>query len=523
MEAVFTVFSPTTVVLLAWVLAMAAFHFSFKRKLTNKSRASQNRSKICDEDIQNNNVSSEPRFAPGPRPLPIIGNLHHLAKYEKNPYFGFTELAEKYGSVYSLKMGTTPALVVSCSEGFKEVLISKGAKFDGRPDFHRWNLYFDGDRQQSLALCDWSDLQKTRRSIIRSFLLMKSHSNNHENLDKALTSEMESLMAEFNNHAGSPVMAKIPIQWCAMNVFLQYMCDMKFDYTEAKFQKVVQEFDLIFEDINNGHPTDFLPWLSPFCRSHLKSVKGLACNIRSFILKEIIEPQMGNVNPDKKKNVLEGLLSNHYNTDDKEVSMDWSNMLFALEDLLGGSSAIGNVMLRILAMVSQNPDVQQKLQAEVDEVVGHDLPVSIDHRSYMPFTEATITEVLRHTSSPIVPHVANEETSLAGFQVEKGTVVFLNNYALNMSTEFWEEPEAFKPERFIKNGQFSRPAHFLPFSTGKRACVGSKILIHVCFVTLVNIMQKFTVSIPTNEDICLPVGKLSVVGNGFNLVLNHRK
>ncbi|KAA0183894.1 Cytochrome P450 CYP307A2 [Hyalella azteca] len=520
MEAVFSVFSPTTVVLLSCVVAMAAFHYSLGKKLKNRL---QHLSKSSDVGSQQKDLTSVPRVAPGPKPLPIIGNLHHLAKFEDNPYVGFTELAQEYGSVYSLKMGTTPALVVSSSEGFKEVLISKGAKFDGRPDFHRWNLYFDGDRQQSLALCDWSDLQKTRRSIIRSFLLMKSHSSNHESLDKALMTEMESLMAELNKNAGSPVMAKVPIQWCAMNVFLQYMCDLKFDYSEAKFRKVVNEFDLIFEDINNGHPTDFLPWLSPLFGRHLKNVKGLANNIRSFILKEIIEPQMNATNPDKTKNVLEGLLSNHLNTDGQEVSMDWSNMLFALEDLLGGSSAIGNVMLRILAMVSQNPDVQKKLQAEVDEVVGSDTPVSIDHRSYMPFTEATITEVLRLTSSPIVPHVANESTSLAGFDVQKGTVVFLNNYALNMSTEFWDEPESFKPERFIKNGQFSRPAHFLPFSTGKRACVGSKILMHVCFVTLVNIVQKFSISVPTNEDICLPVGKLAVIGDGFNLVLNHRR
>lgn len=48
----------------------------------------------------------------------------------------------------------------------------------------------------ALALCDWSDLQKTRRGIIRSFLLMKSHSHNHESLDTALTNEMNTLMAE---------------------------------------------------------------------------------------------------------------------------------------------------------------------------------------------------------------------------------------------------------------------------------------------------------------------------------------
>lgn len=207
---------------------------------------------------------------------------------------------------------------------------------------------------------------------------------------------------------------------------------------------------------------------------------------------------------------------------EQHVSMDWSNLLFALEDLLGGSSAIGNVMLRVLTYVAENPGVQQKLQREADSVLGKDTPVSIDHRKEMPYTEATIMEALRHTSSPIVPHVANEDTTLGEFQVDKGTVIFLNNYALNMSEQYWDEPEAFKPERFIKDNAVFKPAHFLPFSTGKRACVGSRILMHVCFVTLVNIVQKFSVAVPETEEICMPVGKLAVVGDGFNMVLNHR-
>lgn len=118
-------------------------------------------------------------------------------------------------------------------------------------------------------------------------------------------------LLQFSKTAGSPVLAKIPIQWCAMNVFLQYMCDLKFEYSDPKFQKVVKEFDLIFEDINNGHPTDFLPWLSPFFNSHLMAIKELASNIRTFILEHIINEQVNNECPDKTKNVLEGLLANH--------------------------------------------------------------------------------------------------------------------------------------------------------------------------------------------------------------------
>ena len=211
------------------------------------------------------------------------------------------------------------------------------------------------------------------------------------------------------------------------------------------------------------------------------------------------------------------------NADESQVTMDWNSLLFALEDLLGGSSAISNVMIRVLAFIAQHPEVQNKLHEETDKLYADGAPVSIDHRREMPYAEATIMEVLRHTSSPIVPHVANSETTLGNYPVEKGTVIFINNYAMNMSEEFWEEPAAFKPERFIKNGHFQKPSHFLPFSTGKRACVGSRILMDVCFVTLINIMKQYEVSIPKGENVCLPVGRLAVVGDGFNVKMNERR
>lgn len=139
--------------LLACTIAMSAFYYTLTKKALIK--VAKNYSQQDVEDIQNNNVQEkftkaapQALIAPGPKPLPIIGNLHQMAKYDANPFEGFTQLSAQYGSVFSLMMGATPAVVVNTTEGLKEVLITKGPKFDGRPDFHRWNLYFDGDRQQ---------------------------------------------------------------------------------------------------------------------------------------------------------------------------------------------------------------------------------------------------------------------------------------------------------------------------------------------------------------------------------------
>lgn len=82
---------------------------------------------------------------PGPKPIPILGNLHLLGKYEV-PFQGFTDLAKKYGDVYKLKLGATPCLVVNSVEKIREVLNQNGKFFGGRPDFIRFNKLFGGDR-----------------------------------------------------------------------------------------------------------------------------------------------------------------------------------------------------------------------------------------------------------------------------------------------------------------------------------------------------------------------------------------
>lgn len=86
-----------------------------------------------------------PKEAPGPRPWPIIGNLHLLGNHE-TPFQAFTALSKIYGNIFSIDLGATPCVVVNSFKLIKEVLIVKGGDFGGRPDFIRFHKLFGGDR-----------------------------------------------------------------------------------------------------------------------------------------------------------------------------------------------------------------------------------------------------------------------------------------------------------------------------------------------------------------------------------------
>lgn len=83
---------------------------------------------------------------PGPKPLPIIGNLACMGGYEV-PYQAFDALAKQYGPIISLKLGAVQTVVVNGIDNIKEVLITKTTHFDSRPNFRRYHDLFSGNKQ----------------------------------------------------------------------------------------------------------------------------------------------------------------------------------------------------------------------------------------------------------------------------------------------------------------------------------------------------------------------------------------
>lgn len=121
----------------------------------------------------------------------------------------------------------------------------------------------------------------------------------------------------------------------------------------------------------------------------------------------------------------------------------------------------------------------------------------------LPYTEATIMEVLRISElAPTgVPHATNRETTLKGFTIPKNTVVFANFYAVHRNPKIWDEPVAFIPERFLSADGESVVRHktWLPFSVGKRACLGESLARDELFLFTTNLVQNLKISMPVDE------------------------
>lgn len=111
----------------------------------------------------------------------------------------------------------------------------------------------------------------------------------------------------------------------------------------------------------------------------------------------------------------------------------------------------------------------------------------------------------------------------AGYKVEKDTLIFLNNYELNMSPSLWTKPEEFMPERFVSpEGRLAKPEYFLPFGGGRRSCMGYKMVQYVSFATIANLLNEYRILPVQGRDYTVPIGNLALPWDSFQFHFERR-
>ncbi|XP_076183386.1 cytochrome P450 307a1 [Ptiloglossa arizonensis] len=458
---------------------------------------------------------------PGPKPWPILGSLHLLGRYDV-PYKAFADLVRDYDcQVIKLKMGSMPCVVVNGLENIREVLTIKGHHFDSRPNFTRYHLLFGGNKENSLAFCNWSEVQKNRREMLRAYTFPRAFSSRYNELNGIIGNQMESLVNHLDSLPNVDVHVKPLILHSCANIFITYLCSKSFDLGDTGFRNMIENFDKVFYEVNQGYAADFLPFLMPLHHRNMARMAHWSHAIRKFVIDNIITERVNEWNgPMPEKDYLDCLV-NHVKTD-AEPHMSWNTALFVMEDIIGGHSAIGNLLVKILGFLATRPQVQKTAQEELDAVGITGNFVGLENRGSLPYVEAIILETIRIIASPIVPHVANQDSSIAGYRIKKDTFIFLNNYELNMSTDLWTSPDDFVPDRFVQNGRLLKPEHFLPFGGGRRSCMGYKLVQYLSFSILATLLKNYTIVPLEKEDYTIPIGNLALPEITFKVQFKRR-
>ncbi|KAF8991880.1 cytochrome P450 [Cyathus striatus] len=163
----------------------------------------------------------------------------------------------------------------------------------------------------------------------------------------------------------------------------------------------------------------------------------------------------------------------------------------------------GSLGIFILAMMKY-PEVQKTAQRELDEVLQGRLPEYSD-KSSIPYITALLREVLRW--EPVVPagipHYNTEDDIFNGYYIPKGTIIIPNQKAMLHDEHEYPDPHVFKPERFLKDGRLNeeiRNPEDIAFGFGRRKCPGRHIALSTLWLSIASILSTFNIEKPVDEN-----------------------
>lgn len=251
--------------------------------------------------------------------------------------------------------------------------------------------------------------------------------------------------------------------------------------------------------------TVYFPWLKPVLTClglrNLKKWHDSLDEFKDFFRREMTEHEE-TLDKENIRDFMDGCLVQIENKKEdpnstfiKPVMQDVSEGFFK-----AGSDTVRITVEWLLLVSAAFPDVQRRVQHEIDDVFGPEQYPKHSDRSKMPYTEAVIMEVLRWRD--IVPvniiRCTLEDTEFNSFFIAKGTYILSNQWAVTHDPTFWPHPETFRPERFLtEDGKGThRPEYHIPFSIGKRSCPGESYAMMEVFLYFTSILQKFSVSVP---------------------------
>jgi len=169
----------------------------------------------------------------------------------------------------------------------------------------------------------------------------------------------------------------------------------------------------------------------------------------------------------------------------------------------GSGTVLGTLEWALLVLATK-PELQKRLQKEIDDNIGRDRSPKFADRNNMPLMHAYMWEIWRFRSLiPInLPRCASEDMVINGFKIPKDTQIMANFWAIDNDPNLWENPNDFLPERFLSaDGKtFSKPEYLIPFSYGKRSCPGEGLGIVEVFLYISSLLQKYDIKATDNTD-----------------------
>ncbi|PON99141.1 Cytochrome P450, E-class, group I [Trema orientale] len=449
---------------------------------------------------------------------PIIGHLRQLGGPQP-PHVTLGHMADKYGPIFTIRMGVHKALVVSSWKIAKECFTTNDRVFANRPkavalEHMAYNYAVFGFSPYGPY---WRQVRKiaTLELLSNHRLELLSHVRESE-VKSAIKEIYELYRVKKDNHAVKVEMKK----WFGdlnMNIIFREVVGRRYleatassDGNDDRCRKALRDF---FRLTGTFVVADAIPWLrwldlGGYERAMKETAKELDYVLEGWLEEHKRKRDSGGSLLKGDRDFMDVMLSLF--DDGEEVSSYDADTIVkstCLSLILGGTDTTATTLTWALALLLNNREALKKAQIELDEHVGRERQVKESDIKNLIYLQAVLKETLRlYPPGPLaMHHESSEDCNVDGYHIPQGTRLIVNLTKIHRDPHVWSDPCEFKPERFVgahKNVDVrGQNFELIPFGSGRRICPGISFSMQVMQLTLATLLHSFEITTPFDEPV----------------------
>ncbi len=437
---------------------------------------------------------------PGPKGRPIVGNLYEF----KQDMRGFLDQCHKdYGDICWFTIGPMKVCLLS------EPTLIRAILQDNAEDVIKpWGL-----RQLKVALGDGlftseGDYWRQQRKLIQQAF----HRNRVKEYGKVMEAKGQEMLSTWQD--GETRDIHMDSMKTTLAIVAGSLFGMSLDEkSEATIQLALDNFQERFEHMRNATLPIPLNWPTP---TNLR-LKGDVRKIHEIIQRFIAQRRAQGVD---ESDLLGWILTRQEDMDlsDKQIIDEMLTLLMA------GHETTGSTVSLAMLMVAKHPEVEKKLIAELDAVVGDRAPTEADYEKLV-YAQQIIQETMRmYPAAWALSRECTKPLDIGGYCLPKGTQIMVAQTVMHMLPKYFPEPDVFKPERWeTSKSRSDVPKYaYLPFGGGARFCIGSVFASIEATLLLTMWLQKYRIELPQDFVLDLQLSISLHPRNGLNVIVKKR-
>ncbi|XP_078698409.1 cytochrome P450 2D6-like [Branchiostoma floridae x Branchiostoma belcheri] len=440
----------------------------------------------------------KPRRNLPPYPAGRVPVLGHLLALGRAPHLKLTAWRRHCGDVFTVRMGMEDVVVLNGYAAVKDALVDRSELFASRPANCLFDVLSGGGKD--LGLARWGPEFKQRKrfagAVLRN-LGMKVGTGSIEETIREEAGCLRNMIAEYNENP-SDITHDVTVS--VANVIASMLMGKRYDYSDETFRELSEAVVKVLTELVAGQIIGVFPLLRfvPVVNRAKINVSEEFLKVEN-VMREEISRHRENLDRENPRDFLDFCLLEVEKQEKVEGLTEENVMYIALDLFFAGIDTTAITLMWSLLYMTLNPDIQNKVQQELDAVVGEGLP-TLSHRSQLPYVNACLLEVMRiRPVIPLaVPHATTETVKVRGYDIPKETQVLMNLYSLHMDPAYWPDPDRFHPGRFLdaEGNVINKPESFMPFSGGRRECLGEQLARMELFLFFSTLLQSFSFRTP---------------------------